>query len=148
MSRGGVLVLCTQNSSRSQMAEAFVRAALRDRMPVYSAGTEPAEAIHPLAIQVMTEAGFNLSGHRPKHYREFLGKVPIHTLVVVCQRAAANCPTTWPGALRRIQSPFEDPTAVKGSEPEKLAAFRAVRDAIAVAAQSWVSELERLGVVS
>lgn len=148
MSRGGILVLCTQNSGRSQMAEAFLRRALRDRMPVHSAGTEPAATVHPLAVQVMAEAGLDLTTHRPKHYRELLGRTPVHTLVIVCERAAANCPTTWPGALRRIQSPFEDPAAVEGSEAERLAAFRDVRDAIEAAAKVWVGDLERIGVIS
>ena len=130
------------------MAEAFVRRALRDRMPVYSAGTEPAPAVHPLAVQAMAEAGLDLTTHRPKHYRELLGTVPVHTLIIVCERAAANCPTTWPGALRRIQSPFEDPADVVGSQTQRLAAFRDVRDAIDVAAQGWVGDLERLGVIS
>jgi arsenate reductase (thioredoxin) len=148
MSRGGVLVLCTHNSGRSQMAEAFLRRALGDRMPVYSAGTEPASAVHPLAVQVMAEAGCDLSTHRPKHYRELLGKVPVHTLVIVCERAAANCPTTWPGALRRIHSPFVDPAEIAASAAERVTAFRDVRHAIEVATRSWVGDLERLRVIS
>jgi hypothetical protein len=71
----------------------------------------------------------------------------VHTLVVVCERAAANCPTTWPGALHRIESPFADPAAVEGTVAERLAAFRSVRDAIAEAADAWVADLERLGVI-
>lgn len=147
MSSGALLVLCTQNSSRSQMAEAFLRVALHRRMPVYSAGTEPAAAIHPMAAQAMAEVGLDLSGRRPKHYREWLGKVPVHTLLIVCDRTASNCPTTWPGALRRVQSPFPDPAAVLGNQAGRLQAFRDVRDAISATVPTWVSDLEHLGVI-
>jgi arsenate reductase len=147
MSCGTFLVLCTGNSCRSQMAEAFLRRHLGERMEVASAGTEPAEAVHPLALQVMAEKGLDLKDHRPKHFRELLGRVPVHTIAIVCDRAAESCPTTWPGALRRIQSPFDDPAAVTGSQEERLAAFRTVRDDIEAEVAAWVAELEDLRVI-
>jgi arsenate reductase len=147
MSRGLFLVLCTHNSRRSQMAEAFLRSRLGERMSVASAGTEPGDAVDPLTVEVMAEKGLDLRDHRPSHYREFLGKAAVHTVAIVCDRAGATCPTTWPGALRRIESPFDDPAAVRGSREERLAAFRAVRDAIDARTAEWVAELEGLGVV-
>ena len=147
MTPGTFLVLCTGNSCRSQMAEAFLRDRLGDRMPVASAGTEPAEAVHPLAIQVMAEKGLDLRGHRPKDLREFLGKTLVHTVAIVCDRAAKSCPSTWPGAIRRIDAPFDDPAAATGSLDERLAVFRSVRDAIDARTAAWVSELEALGTL-
>lgn len=148
MSRATFLVLCTHNSCRSQMAEAFLREKLGDRMPAASAGMEPVAEVHPLTVEVMREKGFDLSEHRPKHCREFLGKVSVHTIAIVCERAAAACPSIWPGAMHRIESPFADPTEATGSPEERLAAFRRVRDEIEVATAEWVFELERLGVIA
>jgi arsenate reductase len=147
MTPGTFLVLCTGNSCRSQMAEAFLRRRLGDRMPVASAGTEPAERVHPLAVQVMAEKGFDLRSHRPKDLREFLGKVRVHTVATVCDRAAESCPSTWPGAFRRIHAPFEDPASAAGSPEERLEVFRRVRDALDEQTAAWVRELEALGAL-
>ncbi len=145
MNPGTFLVLCTGNSCRSQMAEAFLRQRLGDRMPVASAGTAPEDEVHPFAIQVMAEKGFDLRSHRTKDLREFLGKTRVHTVATVCDRAAESCPTIWPGAFRRTHAPFEDPAAATGSPQERLAAFRRVRDAIEAQADAWVAELEAQG---
>lgn len=134
----GVLVLCTGNSARSQMAEAFLRRHGGDRFAVYSAGTEPAVEVNPLTVAVMRERGIDLSGSRPKHLREYLGKLPIHTVIIVCDGAARSCPAVWPGAQRRLLWPFEDPTAAEGSETERLEGFRRIRDAIEERVVEWL----------
>lgn len=134
----GVLVLCTGNSARSQIAEAFLRLHGGDRFAVYSAGTEPAAAIHPLTVQVMREKGIDLSANRPEHLRRYLGTTPIHTVIIVCDGAARSCPAIWPGAQRRLLWPFEDPAAFEGSEAERLAKFREIRDAIEQRVTEWL----------
>ena len=152
----GVLVLCTGNSARSQMAEAFLRRHGGGRFPVYSAGTEPAAEIHPLTVEVMRERGIDLAGRRPEHVDRYLGTIPVHTVIIVCDGAAKSCPAIWPGAQRRLLWPFEDPAAFAGSEEERRAKFRKLRDAIeervvgwleaggmrlAAAASAWASQL-------
>ncbi len=134
----GVLVLCTGNAARSQIAEAFLRLHGGDRFLVYSAGTEPAAGINPLAVEVMRERGIDLSGNRPKHLREYLGTLPIHTVIIVCDAAARNCPAVWPGAQQRLFWPFDDPTAAAGSDAERLGRFREVRDAIEARVVEWL----------
>jgi arsenate reductase len=134
----GVLVLCTGNSARSQMAEAFLRLHGGDRFPVFSAGTEPAAEVNPLAVEVMRERGIDLSGHRPKHLRQYLGTLPIHTVIIVCDGAARSCPAVWPGARQRLLWPFEDPAAADGGEAERIAKFREVRDAIEAQVVEWL----------
>lgn len=134
----GVLVLCSGNSARSQMAEAFLRLHGRDRFAVHSAGTEPAAEVHPLTVRVMRERGIDLSGRRPRHLRDYLGTLPVHTLIIVCDGAARSCPAVWPGAQQRLLWPFEDPAAVEGSEAERLEAFRRIRDAIEARVVDWL----------
>jgi arsenate reductase len=135
-----VLFLCTGNSARSQMAEAFLRHYAGDRFEVYSAGLEPKE-IHPYTRQVMAEVGLDLAGHRAKSVLEFLGKVHFGYLITVCADAERNCPT-FPGVAKRYHWPFPDPAAFEGSEEEKLAQFRAVRDAIDKRIKEWLAQLE------
>src|SRR5664280_2052023 len=91
-----VLFLCTGNSARSQMAEAFLRKYAGDRFEVHSAGLEPKD-LNPLTVRVMEEAGFDMSGHRSKGIGEYLGKVLFQYLITVCDDAEKNCPTVWPG---------------------------------------------------
>lgn len=132
-----ILVLCTGNSARSQMAEAFLRELLRDRAEVFSAGTEP-RPIHPLTIKVMSEIGIDISGQSSKSVASFLGQRFAY-VITVCDRAAENCPV-FPGISRRFHVPFEDPAKADGSESEKLAVFRRVRDEIRAWAEAWVRE--------
>jgi arsenate reductase (thioredoxin) len=134
-----VLFLCTGNSARSQMAEAFLRRYGRDQFEAYSAGLEP-RGIHPLTIQVMEEIGYDLSGQRSKGVREFLGSVFIHQLITVCDDAEKNCPTVWPGIITKAHWSFEDPAAFEGSEAEKLEKFREIRDQIEGKVRGWVFE--------
>ena len=126
-----VLFLCTHNSSRSQMAEGQLRARGGDRYDVYSAGTHP-RLVHPLAIRAIAELGIDIgavAGYRAKSVDEFRGQT-FDLVVTVCDDAAEECPF-FPGARRQEHWSFPDPSAAEGSEEERLAAFRRVRDAIA-----------------
>jgi arsenate reductase len=123
-----VLILCTGNSARSQMAEGLLRSSGGDRFDVCSAGTKPG-IVRPEAIAVMAELGIDLSGHRSKHVREFEGQ-DFDCVITVCDDAKESCPV-FPGNTRRIHWSFPDPAAVDGNEMERLAAFRRVRDSLA-----------------
>jgi arsenate reductase len=123
-----VLILCTGNSCRSHLAEGILRAAAGDFLEVASAGSNPAGYVHPLAIQVMREIGMDISGHRSKHLNEFLSR-PVETVITVCSHADQACPT-FPGQVNRHHWPFDDPAKATGTDAEKLAVFRRVRDEI------------------
>ncbi len=126
--RKRVLILCTGNSCRSQMAEGWVRHDLGDRWEVASAGTHPAAIVHPLAARVMSEAGVDLSGQRPKHV-DLLAGERWDLVVTVCDSAREECPV-FPAALEQIHVGFPDPIQQLGTVEERLAAYRAVRDDI------------------
>jgi len=128
MARKRVLILCTGNSCRSQMAEGWVRAVLGDRWAATSAGSHPAGAVHPLAVRVMVEAGVDISGARPKHWGPFLDQ-RWDLVVTVCDSARESCPL-FPGAVEQLHVSFPDPVLATGSEEERLAVYRAVRDDI------------------
>lgn len=132
-----VLILCTGNSCRSQMAEALLRLHQGGRFTVASAGTEPRPEVHPLAVRVMAEMGVDLAGYRPKPLGAFLGKAPVRHLLIVCDRADGTCPRIWPGAYTRAYIPFDDPAEASGSEQERLAVFRRVRDEIDTAMRAF-----------
>lgn len=136
-SKPAVLVLCTGNSARSQMAAASFAKHLGDEHPVYSAGTEPADRVHPLTVRVMAEVGVDLSAARPRHVDEILGVLPVGTIVIVCDGANKACPTVPPGAHERLLWPFEDPAAFDGADEEKLDKFREIRDAIERRIAEW-----------
>jgi arsenate reductase (thioredoxin) len=123
-----VLILCTGNSCRSHLAEGILRACAGDLVEVFSAGSRPAGFVHPLAIQVMEEIGIDLSSHRSKHWDEFQ-QIPVETVITVCGHADQACPL-FPGQANRHHWGFEDPAAATGSDEEKLATFRRVRDEI------------------
>lgn len=125
--RKRVLILCTGNSARSQMAEGLFRHLAGDTFEVESAGTI-ASFVRPQAIAVMAEIGIDISGHRSKCLDEFLGE-PFDYVITVCDNAAENCPV-FPGKATRIHWSFDDPAEAKGSDADKLAAFRRVRDEI------------------
>lgn len=138
--RQTVLFLCTHNSSRSQMAEGFLNARGGDRYRAFSAGTAP-RTVHPFAILAMAEVGIDISeaaGHRAKNLSEFAGQ-PLDLLVTVCGNAAEECPF-FPGARRHEHWGFPDPSAATGSEEERLAAFRTVRDAIGARIDAFLRE--------
>jgi arsenate reductase (thioredoxin) len=122
-----VLILCTGNSARSQMAEGLLRHDAGDRFHVASAGTRPG-TVRPEALAVMQEIGIDISAHRSKHVDEFRD-VPFDYVLTVCDNARESCPIL-PGPGQRLHQAFDDPAAVQGSEPERLAVFRRVRDEI------------------
>jgi len=132
-----VLFLCTHNSARSQMAEAFLRHFAGDRYEVHSAGLEPGQ-IHPYTRQVMEEIGLDLAGQRSKGLAEYLGKVHFAFLITVCDRADEQCPI-FPGLGTRLHWSFEDPSAARGSEAAQLAKFRQVRDMMKAKVLEWIS---------
>ena len=124
-----VLFLCTGNTARSQMAEAFLKKYAGDRFEVFSAGYEPKE-INPYTRQVMSEVGIDLSGHQAKSVKDFLGRIEVRYLIIVCEKAEKACPKAFPGVLVRMFWPFDDPAAALGTEEDKLQKFRDVRDQI------------------
>ena len=128
MKKPTILILCTGNSCRSHLAEGVLRAALGNGYDVQSAGSKPAGFVHPLAVKVMAELGINISAHRSKHLNEFL-KQDVETVITVCGNADQACPT-FPGQVNRYHWGFDDPAHVSGSDEEKLAVFRRVRDEI------------------
>jgi arsenate reductase len=127
MTKQRVLILCTGNSARSQMAEGLLRHDAGDRFEVFSAGVAPSK-VRPEAIAVMNEIGIDISGHRSKHIDEFTGQ-KFDYVLTVCDNARESCPI-FPGATVMIHHSFIDPAALTGSEQARLTAFRKVRDEI------------------
>ena len=123
-----VLILCTGNSCRSHLAEGILRAVAGDFLDVTSAGSKPAGHVHPLAVQVMREIGVDISSHRSKHLDEFRSR-PVETVITVCSHADQACPV-FPGQVNRHHWPFDDPAHATGTDEERLAVFRRVRDEI------------------
>jgi len=127
MSKPRVLFLCTANSSRSQMAEGFLRHFAGAHFEAASAGAQPTQ-LNPDAVQVMKERGIDISSHWSKDVQEFWSQ-RVNYLITVCDKAKESCPIS-PGALTTLHWSLEDPAAVEGSEAERLAVFRRVRDEI------------------
>jgi len=123
-----VLILCTGNSCRSQMAEAFLKS-FDPLLEVFSAGTSPAGTVHPKTIQVMKEIGFDLSGSVPKAIDKFL-HTDFDYVITVCDHAREVCPVFTGRSIKKIHIGFDDPAAVTGSEEKVLESFRRVRDEI------------------
>lgn len=128
MSKPLILVLCTGNSCRSHLGEAILAREPGDGFQVASAGSKPTGYVHPLAIRVMAEEGIDLGGHRSRNLAEFLDRPP-ETVIPVCGNADETCPV-FPGQPNRHHFPFDDPAHAEGTEEEKLAVFRRVRDEI------------------
>ncbi len=136
-----ILFLCTHNSSRSQMAEGLLQTRGGPHYQVFSAGTHP-RSVHPLAIKAMKELGIDISeqaGHRAKGIEEFETEPPMDLVVTVCDEAAEECPY-FPRARRQEHWGFPDPSAATGTEDERLAVFRRVRDAIAARIDAFVQQ--------
>ncbi len=125
MSKPRVLILCTGNSARSQMAEGLLRHDAGDRFEVESAGTKPT-SVRPEAVAVMRELGIDISGHGSKHVDEVSGS-KFNYVITVCDNARESCPL-FPGASKQLHQDFEDPAALNGSEEQRLGLFRRVRD--------------------
>lgn len=132
-----VLILCTGNSCRSHLAEGILRAAAGDVIQVASAGSKPAGYVHPLAIEVMKEIGIDISHHRSKHLDEFLNQ-DVETVITVCGNAEQACPI-FPGQVNRHHWPFDDPAHATGTDEEKLAVFRRVRDEIRLVFEAYAA---------
>ncbi|MBX7054146.1 MAG: arsenate reductase ArsC [Pyrinomonadaceae bacterium] len=127
MNKQKVLILCTGNSARSQMADGLLRQMAGDRFDVKSAGTI-ASFVRPQAIAVMAEIGIDISGHRSKCLDEFLGE-PFDYVITVCDNAKESCPI-FPGRAQRIHWSFDDPAEAAGDAETQLELFRRVRDEI------------------
>jgi arsenate reductase len=132
-----VLIVCTGNSARSQMAEGLLRHEGGDRFAVFSAGTKPT-GVRPEAIAVMGEIGVDLSRHRSKSVDEFRGQT-LDFVITVCDSARETCPV-FPGAARRLHWPFPDPAAIDGPEVVRTEAFRRVRDQIHARILAFLNE--------
>ena len=124
-----VLVLCTGNSCRSQMAEGLINTRLGEHFTAFSAGTKPSGYVHPNAIAVMAELGIDLSKNTSKSTNDFRGK-PFDFVITVCDDANENCPVWLGAAGQRVHIGFEDPANATGSPEEVLTTFRTVRDQI------------------
>lgn len=127
MARRRVLFICTGNSARSQMAEGLLRHSAGDRFEVASAGTNP-HGLNRLAVEAMRELGIDISTQQSKGLDPFIGQ-PFDWVITVCDRAKESCPI-FPGTTNAAHWSFDDPAAAEGSEAERLAAFRRVRDEI------------------
>lgn len=132
-----ILVLCTGNSCRSQMAEGYLRRLAGDRFEVTSAGLEPS-VVNPRAIQVMKEDGVDISHHTSKNVEQFIGQ-KFDYIITVCDNANEHCPI-FPGQAERIHWSFEDPAAAKGTDTEIMDKFRKVRDQIKSQIVTFISE--------
>lgn len=137
----GVLFVCSHNSARSQMAEGWLRHLCGDRFDIASAGVEPG-VLNPLAVKAMNEVGIDIAHHKPESIKAYLGRWNVYYLIIVCDKAAQTCPRIWPGARQRQHWFFEDPSSATGSDEDKLAVFRRVRDEIRERIESWVAELD------
>jgi arsenate reductase len=136
MDKQRVLILCTGNSARSQVAEGLLRARAGDRFEVFSAGSQPSGRVLPGAIQVLAESGIDISGARSKSMTEFLGQ-PFDYVLTVCDSAAEACPI-FPGPAQRHHRDFIDPA--RYPEDEQIAVFRRLRDEMEI----WLRDLFEL----
>lgn len=126
--RNKILILCTGNSCRSQMAAGFLKS-FDSTLEVFSAGTRPAAAVHPKAVAVMEEAGVDISGNRPESLEQFLNG-EFDYVITVCDNANESCPVFTGKVDVRLHIGFEDPAEATGTEEEILSAFRRIRDEI------------------
>ncbi len=130
-----VLILCTGNSARSQMAEGLLRHDGGGRFEVESAGTHPS-SVRPEAVEAMREVGVDISAHRSKSVDEFEGQ-DFDYVITVCDNAKENCPV-FPSKTERVHWSFDDPAAADGDDEERLAVFRRVRDEIRSRLREWL----------
>lgn len=123
-----ILILCTGNSCRSQMAEGFLKS-FDPSMEVFSAGTAPSDRVHPKAVEVMKEKGIDLSSHYPQLADEFIDKA-FDFVITVCGHAQENCPVFTGQVKEQLHIGFDDPAEARGSDDEIYAEFRRIRDEI------------------
>ena len=125
-----ILILCTGNSCRSQIAEGFLKS-FDAKLEVYSAGTNPSSRVHPIAVKVMKEIGIDISQNVPKNVDRFLNQ-SFDYVITVCDNAKETCPVFTGKVKHRLHIGFEDPADATGTEEEIIAVFRKVRDQIKV----------------
>jgi arsenate reductase len=142
MRKQKVLFLCTQNSARSQMAEAFLRELAGDRFESHSAGCNPIEEVHPYTVQVMDEVGIDLTDQYPKGLKTYIGRVGFNYSIIVCARAENDCPKTFPGVGTRLIWVFDDPRGEDVPEEDRLERFREIRDEIEAKILHWLEHPE------
>ncbi len=140
MEKMRVLILCTGNSARSQLAEAIINHDKGDQWQAFSAGTNPAGYVHPLAIKALSEIGIEHHGVS-KSVEQFRNE-PFDLVITVCDDAAENCPV-WLGKGKRAHNSFLDPAKAEGSEAEVMDVFRAVRDDIRVKIPAYLEEFQK-----
>ena len=133
-----VLVLCTGNSCRSQMAEGWLRHYLGESDDIKSAGLVP-HGVHPIAIEVMGEVEIDISKQTSDHVEKYIAQ-SFDYVITVCDNAASNCPV-FPGPAERLHWPFDDPALATGTDEEIKDSFRRVRDLIGERVADWVEEL-------
>lgn len=133
MTKKNVLFICVHNSARSQMAEGIFRHLFEEKCGVYSAGSDP-RRIHPISVKVMAEIGIDISKHRSKSLKEFEGQ-EMDYVVTVCGDGNVACPF-FAGGKEYVHQSFEDPSACKGTEEEKIEQFRVVRDEL----KKWLEQ--------
>ena len=134
-----MLILCTGNSCRSQMAEGLFRWLASDRVEAFSAGVEPQGYVHPFSIRVMQEISVDISQARSKSVDEFIDQ-PFDFVITVCDHAAKTCPS-FPNATKRIHWPIDDPFTVVGDEATRLEAYRRARDELRQRIETFLTEL-------
>ena len=123
-----ILILCTGNSCRSQMAEGFLKS-FDEKMEVYSAGTNPSSLVHPKAVQVMNEIGIDISSNLPENVDKYIS-MDFNFVITVCDNAKETCPLFTGSVKERLHIGFEDPAEATGTEQEILTEFRKIRDQI------------------
>jgi len=142
MTKRNVLFLCTGNSARSQIGEAFLRKVAGDQFEVYSAGLQP-KGVNPYTIRVMDEVGIDIRSQWSKSVEAYMGRMFFSFVITVCGDADKSCPQAlWAQGGQKLHWPFDDPAAVAGTDEAKLTAFRNVRDQMNARIQNWLQELE------
>ena len=140
-----ILVLCTGNRCRSQMAQGILQS-LDPQLEVHSAGVKPASEVHPLGVKVMAEIGIDISKHYPKHIDQYLGEAWDY-VITVCGGANESCPVFIGKVGKRLHIGFDDPDAFKGTEEEILPEFRRVRDEIMIKMKDfYLSEIKGIKI--
>ena len=134
-----ILILCTGNSCRSQMAEGFLRS-FDPSLEVFSAGTAPSDRVHPKAVDVMRELGIDLSDHDPQHVDRYLDQA-FDYVITVCDHAQENCPVFLGEVKQRLHIGFDDPAEATGTEEEIYKEFRRIRDEISERMHAFLSEI-------
>jgi arsenate reductase len=140
MPKKQVLVLCTGNSCRSHMAEGIINHYRGNKWTAVSAGTQPSGYVHPMAIAALKEWGIDISHHHSKHAEAFRS-TPLDLVITVCDDAAENCPV-WLGQGKKVHIGFPDPAKAEGSDEEKMAVFRQVRDGIKERVLAYLDTLD------